>query len=170
MEAKPVGGVTIDRCGACGGTWFDGDEVEHAIDVTTRGISRTEASSLRPTVARTQTVEPIRYLACVRCRERMARKQVAPRAGIIVDVCRDHGVWFDGGELEHFAEFVKSGGLEVLRVDGVVAAEMKRKAADTSLGPYPVPRTYDPHVDPFDPVGLDDLARLVRRAWRHVFR
>jgi Zn-finger nucleic acid-binding protein len=123
--------VTTDRCAGCGGTWFDGDEVEHAIDVTTKGVSREEADAMRRALPVPPTAsEPIRYLPCVRCGERMQRRQVAPRAGTIVDVCRDHGVWFDGGEFERFADFVKRGGLDVLRHDGVAAAEARRKAAE----------------------------------------
>jgi hypothetical protein len=34
------------------------------------------------------------------------------RSGIVVDVCRSDGTWFDCGELDAALEFVASGGLE----------------------------------------------------------
>jgi Zn-finger nucleic acid-binding protein len=136
-----VGRARIDRCAQCRGHWFDGDEVEHALNVTTQGMSHADAASLRPTLpAWTRPVEDVRYLACVRCGERMARRQVAQRAGVIVDICRPHGVWFDADEFEHFTDFVKAGGLEVLRHDGIVAAERDRKLA--AQPPVPVPPTW----------------------------
>src|SRR5437762_7819140 len=32
LEPEKMGEVTVDRCRGCKGLWFDGDEVEHAID------------------------------------------------------------------------------------------------------------------------------------------
>jgi hypothetical protein len=34
------------------------------------------------------------------------------RSGIIVDVCREHGTWFDRGEYDAALGFVRDGGLE----------------------------------------------------------
>ena len=131
LEPEKMGDVTVDRCRGCRGLWFDGDEVENAIDATTRGVSTSEAAALRPRlpVTPTRLEDEVRYLACVRCRELMARRQAAPRSGVVIDICRDHGVWFDGGEFEQFAAFVKAGGLEVARYDGIASAEARRKAA-----------------------------------------
>jgi Zn-finger nucleic acid-binding protein len=130
LEAKKIGGSRVDRCAACGGHWFDGDEIEHAVDVTTRGAAREEASSLKGGLpAWKQPTEDVRYLCCLRCRELMTRRQAVPRAGIVIDVCRKHGVWFDRGEFEHFVAFVRAGGLEVLRHDGIASAEAALRTA-----------------------------------------
>jgi hypothetical protein len=42
----------------------------------------------------------------------MNRKLFAAGAGVIVDVCRAHGTFFDAGELPAIIEFVMQGGLE----------------------------------------------------------
>ena len=158
-----MGTVTVDRCSRCKGTWFDGDELEHALDVTTRGIARDEAENRRRGLPRPPNPsEEVRYLACVRCGERMARRQIAARTGLIIDICRFHGVWFDGGELEHFREFVAAGGLEVLRHDGVAQADAWRKRT-MAAGRVPSPWMVTPSADPW--VGgelLHDLWRLLR--------
>jgi Zn-finger nucleic acid-binding protein len=136
LEVAPMGGVRVDRCPGCRGVWFDGEEVEHALDVTTKGVGSVEARALKATLpARKGPFEEVRYLACVRCGELMARRQLAPLAGVIVDVCRDHGVWFDAGELEHFAAFVAAGGLEVMRHDEVASVEARMRAASTASSP-----------------------------------
>jgi hypothetical protein len=41
----------------------------------------------------------------------MARKNFGGTSGVIVDTCRDHGVWFDAGELPRVLDFVEAGGL-----------------------------------------------------------
>jgi len=42
----------------------------------------------------------------------MTRMNFGVRSGIILDVCRTHGTWFDGGELDAALSFVQAGGLE----------------------------------------------------------
>ncbi|PYS83711.1 MAG: hypothetical protein DMF70_06260, partial [Acidobacteria bacterium] len=36
-------------------------------------------------------------------------------SNVIVDVCKGHGTWFDRDELREIIEFIRGGGLEVLR-------------------------------------------------------
>lgn len=134
LEPMRMGNASIDKCPGCGGHWFDGDEIEHAADLTTQGVSKEEARGLRrsiPSVAEVERV--VKYLPCVRCGEVMSRRQVVQRAGIIIDVCRPHGVWFDGGEFEQFLVFARAGGLEVNRVDGVAQVEARRKYEEERL-------------------------------------
>jgi Zn-finger nucleic acid-binding protein len=42
----------------------------------------------------------------------MNRVNFGKRSGVIVDVCKEHGVWFDRGELTQAIEFVAKGGLD----------------------------------------------------------
>jgi Zn-finger nucleic acid-binding protein len=42
----------------------------------------------------------------------MNRKNFAEVSGVIVDVCKKHGTWFDLGELPRVLAFVAAGGLE----------------------------------------------------------
>ena len=165
-----MGDVTVDRCRGCRGLWFDGDEVEHAIDATTRGVSTSEAGALRPAlpVTPTRIEDEVHYLACVRCRELMVRRQAAPRAGIVIDICRNHGVWFDAGEFEQFAAFVKAGGLEVARYDGIASAEARRKSATMPPDSYPLLTSSGPRLGGWSwgdvgPVSwlLDAIARVI---------
>jgi Zn-finger nucleic acid-binding protein len=170
LEPKAVGRVTVDECRACHGTWFDGDELEHAMDLTTRGMAKAEAGSLRASLPTAAPEREVRYLACVRCGERMARKQIAPRTGLIVDVCRFHGIWFDAGEIEHFRKFVAVGGLEVVRVEGVSAMEAKRREVDASAA-----RAAYTRPDPGAFYGVSDgsvlgiaVLRSIGRLFRHL--
>jgi Zn-finger nucleic acid-binding protein len=164
LEPVALGRAVVDRCGGCGGQWFDGDEMEQVLDLTTEGVSREEAATLRPALPRANPGEAeVRYLACVRCGDRMVRRQIAPRTGIVVDVCRPHGLWLDGGELERFQAFVRAGGLEVLRADRVAQAEAHR----TEVRPEPLP-LFPGEEDVRGGLLGVDLVRAVRWLWRHI--
>ena len=45
----------------------------------------------------------------------MNRVNFGKVSGVIVDVCKLHGTWFDGGELTLVVSFVAAGGLERTR-------------------------------------------------------
>lgn len=131
LEPTALGPLTVDRCRGCHGLWFDGDEIERGMDATTGRMSADQASRVRSRLpAAGRAGEPVRYLACVRCGERMVRRQAARRAGVVVDVCAPHGVWFDAGEFEHFRAWAAAGGLEAFRQeDDALAAGRRREAA-----------------------------------------
>ena len=40
----------------------------------------------------------------------MNRKLHGKRSGVIVDSCRDHGIWLDAGELRQLLEWSRAGG------------------------------------------------------------
>jgi Zn-finger nucleic acid-binding protein len=54
----------------------------------------------------------VHYAWCPECRQTMARMNFGGHSGIVVDVCRAHGTWFDRGELEAALDFVRAGGVE----------------------------------------------------------
>jgi Zn-finger nucleic acid-binding protein len=45
----------------------------------------------------------------------MNRVNFARCSGIVVDVCKGHGTWFDRDELQQIVEFIRGGGLEAAR-------------------------------------------------------
>src|SRR5262249_7438133 len=52
------------------------------------------------------------YVPCPVCASLMNRKNFGEMSGVIVDVCKKHGTWFDLGELPCVLAFVAAGGLE----------------------------------------------------------
>jgi Zn-finger nucleic acid-binding protein len=53
----------------------------------------------------------VHYIPCPVCSGIMNRSAFGRVSGVVVDVCRKHGVWFDAGELFEVVRFVVSGGL-----------------------------------------------------------
>jgi Zn-finger nucleic acid-binding protein len=94
-------------CNRCGGQF-----VETALlrDLLERREACGGAVPRRPST-RATTVTTVRYVPCPACSQLMGRKNFGGHSGVIIDVCREHGVWFDESELPRVLEFVERGGL-----------------------------------------------------------
>jgi Zn-finger nucleic acid-binding protein len=57
----------------------------------------------------------ITYVPCPDCKQLMNRNNFARSSGVIIDICRQHGIWFDSEELPKIIEFIRVGGLEHAR-------------------------------------------------------
>jgi Zn-finger nucleic acid-binding protein len=71
-------------------------------------INRSKLNDLNNRVRPTDM--PINYIKCPVCSNLMNRVNFGTKSGVIVDRCRDHGVWLDGGELRQLFEWMKAGG------------------------------------------------------------
>src|SRR6185369_1989748 len=58
----------------------------------------------------------VKYVPCPICSQLMNRMNFARCSGVIVDICKQHGTWFDRDELSRIVEFIHGGGLEASRV------------------------------------------------------
>jgi Zn-finger nucleic acid-binding protein len=113
LHARLIGDIVIDECGTCNGLFLDHVAVKRVI--ADRAQARAEALlGALPTGEPHIVPRPGEkmYVKCPTCRTMMNRKQFATGAGIIVDVCKAHGTFFDAGELPAIIEFVMNGGLE----------------------------------------------------------
>jgi Zn-finger nucleic acid-binding protein len=73
------------------------------------------------------------YIKCPRCRGVMNRRQYATGARVVVDICREHGVWFDTAELRAVAAFAEAGGLARAAAIDAARAEKERAAVGKEL-------------------------------------
>ena len=111
LAGRLVGDVVIDECGGCAGVFLDKLAIERV--VTDRRQARAEALLGALQRGDAPLVPAGRmYVKCPSCRVVMNRKQFATGARVVVDVCRDHGTFFDAGELPRIIDFVMRGGLE----------------------------------------------------------
>ena len=117
-------GVRIHDCGACGGVFLDEESFELATEdgEVRAGLHfRESVSPYRGSVASpdeppaTPPPEAGFYRRCPACRTVMNRVNFGRRSGVLLDVCRRHGTWFDRDELLRVLSFVERGGLEEAR-------------------------------------------------------
>jgi Zn-finger nucleic acid-binding protein len=112
LRAKLVGDVLIDECGKCLGLFLDHVAIRRLLEDRRQARAEAILGELpRVEVKATRPGERM-YVKCPSCRAVMNRKLFATGAGVIVDVCRTHGTFFDAGELPAIIDFVMKGGLE----------------------------------------------------------
>jgi Zn-finger nucleic acid-binding protein len=120
LHARRVGDIVIDECGACLGVFLDHVAIKRV--VIDRAQSRAEAllgvlprSEIKPVPAAGQRM----YLPCPVCQVVMNRRLFATGTGVIIDVCRTHGTFFDAGELPLIIDFVMNGGLDRAQIKDI---------------------------------------------------
>jgi hypothetical protein len=66
----------------------------------------------------------------------MPRQSVGEQSGVVIDWCRDHGLWFDRDELPRTLAWVRRGGaVEINKKRAAKAAEKPREEACGEGGP-----------------------------------
>jgi hypothetical protein len=96
----------------------------------------------------------------------MNRSNYGRISGVILDSCKDHGLWFDQDELRRVLAFIEAGGLDRSRERQIQELEEKRRLA--ALAPAASPEwTESPNRPGPGLLGLADaLSGLVPRIRR----
>jgi Zn-finger nucleic acid-binding protein len=124
MQAIVIGQTNLRECPSCEGIWADTESLQRiCADREQQSAVLGGAQSLPTDV--TNLERNIRYVPCPVCQTLMNRVAFAHCSRVVVDVCREHGTWFDKDELRRIVEFIRSGGLEQARAEQI--AELERK-------------------------------------------
>jgi Zn-finger nucleic acid-binding protein len=111
IDLKINGKFLIERCDDCLGLFFDPGELEALLEATVSNVFDINRSKLDAINNQTNPdYAAVTYIKCPVCSKLMNRVNFGTKSGVIVDRCRDHGVWLDGGELRHLFEWMKAGG------------------------------------------------------------
>jgi Zn-finger nucleic acid-binding protein len=92
-------------CSQCEGCWVDKGSMQHLTQMSREVL---ESSPLAPSLvadAPGVALEP--RLDCPECHNPMARRVYCGDSGVVIDRCREHGMWFDDGELAQAVEHVQ---------------------------------------------------------------
>ena len=113
LDMMEVVDTKFRGCLKCDGLWLDKPTFENICADTERqsAVLSFFHDRSRPPHQMTK----VTYVPCPDCGELMNRSNFARSSGVIVDLCRDHGVWFDADELPAIIEFVTKGGMEKAR-------------------------------------------------------
>ena len=138
MHEVNIQGTVIDVCPSCSGIWFDTGELEEVLekldsphDVFQDGEEAGPNSNIPESGAPRN---------CPHCNLMMGKKNYKRFSGVIVDICRFHGLYLDAHELEKIQLFMATGGAqkEQERVDleereekkAAIRAEKRRRLND----------------------------------------
>jgi Zn-finger nucleic acid-binding protein len=114
MAFLTIGATAVRECEQCLGLWLDVGAFEKICAEREQQSAVLGTASPAPTHAVRET-NKVNYIPCPECSQLMNRINFARCSGVIVDVCKGHGTWFDRDELSRIIEFIHQGGLEASR-------------------------------------------------------
>jgi len=109
----------IERCDSCYGVFFDFNELEELIEYSVKGSKNVDLKKLFEITQNPRYIDIVVYRKCPVCAKTMNRKNFMGQSGVITDICAEHGIWLDSGELRQIMEWVKTGGVK--KVTGSVS-------------------------------------------------
>ena len=106
------GRLLIERCDKCLGIFFDPGELEVLLEKSVSHVYEVDFERMDVLIEEEGLVDswPVVYVKCPVCQRRMHRKSYGARSGVIMDKCKNHGVWLDGGEMGKLLRWSKAGG------------------------------------------------------------
>ncbi|MGE0488748.1 MAG: zf-TFIIB domain-containing protein [Vulcanimicrobiota bacterium] len=99
----------LERCKRCLGVFFEVSELERLLRLIASDRS-IDQGRLQRLMAEHKEAWPVSYLPCPACAEPMTRTCFG-QSPVIIDRCKAHGVWLDGGELGRLLVWARAGGL-----------------------------------------------------------
>jgi Zn-finger nucleic acid-binding protein len=126
LQLASIGASRMLECSSCLGLWLDtttfekisADREQQATILGTASLTGIDRSTGQARVS---------YVPCPECTQLMNRANFARCSGVIIDLCKQHGIWFDRDELSRIIEFIRSGGLDVSRAKEKASLEEERR-------------------------------------------
>ena len=110
LEIVKLDTTNIRECTRCGGVWCGIQAFEElcankeqqaaVLGLFADALDR----AVRPSI--------VSYVPCPDCKQLMNRSNFARSSGVIIDICKKHGVWFDRDELPKIIDFITGGGMQ----------------------------------------------------------
>lgn len=101
----------IEKCARCMSMFFDPNEIETLLEKSVSEVFEVDFRRLtKMTGEHADPETKFRYHKCPVCSKHMNRVNFGARSGVIVDQCKDHGLWLEGAELRRLLEWKKAGG------------------------------------------------------------
>lgn len=121
LVAHAFGAVGYAECPRCSGLFLRREAFEAVTkDADTRAkvrLAETPAEVAAAPLGKGASgrLPAVRYRPCPSCGKLMNRTNYGGGSGIVLDACRDHGLWFDRGELAAIVGFLEKGGWDRIR-------------------------------------------------------
>jgi len=121
LVAHAFGAVGYAECPRCSGLFLKREAFEAVTkDADTRAKVRlaeppAETAATPLGKAASGVLPAVRYRPCPSCAKLMNRTNYGGGSGVVLDACREHGLWFDKGELSAIVAFLEKGGWDRIR-------------------------------------------------------
>jgi Zn-finger nucleic acid-binding protein len=141
LSSVTLGSTALRECDQCLGLWLDVATFEKVCADREQQSAVLGLASPAPTHAVRETSK-VKYVPCPECAQLMNRINFARCSGVIVDVCKGHGTWFDRDELSRIVAFIRGGGLAAARDREKAEIQEARRqlAAEQTLADNPMAR------------------------------
>jgi len=126
MRVVAIGESKVLECASCLGLWLNTQSFEQICADREQYAAVLGAASLAND-DRAVPQTKVNYVPCPECSHLMNRANFARCSGVIIDLCKQHGIWFDRDELSRIVEFIRSGGLEMSRAKEKRGLEEERR-------------------------------------------
>ena len=163
MDAVVIGNTNLRECPRCEGIWAETASLQQICVDREKQAAVLGVAAPLPTNESGNIEKNIRYVPCPRCSKLMNRVNFANCSRVIVDVCRQHGTWFDRDELRRIVEFIRAGGLESARAREMAELEERRRqlsAAQTARAGDTINRPRGSHYDDYG-IGISAAAEFL---------
>ena len=128
MDALAIGAAMLRECGQCNGLWVEARALEKiCADREQQAAVLGTASPVPTHSVHPDPSQKVRYVPCPQCSQLMNRINFARCSGVVVDICKGHGTWFDAEELRRIIEFIRAGGLDSARTREKQEIEEQRR-------------------------------------------
>jgi len=174
LAAARIGETKVNECPRCEGLWID-TETFNEICVDRDKQAAVVGGTPAPASTNEADFDParIRYRPCPVCSALMNRVNFAHGSGVILDICKADGVWFDRDELRRIVEFIRVGGLETSRAIDREQWEAERRRRSNSVSSAPASMDVDLSPDSVfhDPLNAGSvLTEIIRAIGWFLFR
>ncbi len=116
--------VEIDYCSVCSGIWLDRDELDLLLE------DEIERKKLLSTLT-VDPAHPEKHYHCPICNKKMEKVHMGDKKDVLIDRCRkDHGLWFDKGELK---TVIKIGSGEENKILDIINQMFENKLSSNNL-------------------------------------
>jgi Zn-finger nucleic acid-binding protein len=147
LVRRSLADARIDECQICRGVFVETALIARIIDALDLGGEVMTTFPRHESHSALESSSGPTYLKCPRCSGIMNRRLFARGSKVIIDLCSEHGMWFDEAELRTVAVFAAGGGMErAASLDAVDRAKRAAQRARWTPPPEPALSTDEPRT------------------------
>ncbi len=127
LNLLQINDISLLECQKCSGYWSNSETFEN---ICAEKEQQANVLFFMQNKQFPKNNVPVNYVPCPDCKQLMNRSNFARTSGIILDICKQHGVWFDAEELPKLIDFIRQGGLDRARQREKMKLEEQRRELD----------------------------------------